>query len=124
MWAAQRMGYLGELPPGRITAAAAKALHLPQAADSETLTLVNHFGFGAVCGSLYAALREGGPRPTPDILAGLSFGLGVWLASYDGLVPALGILPTVQWDRPGRPESMAAAHAVFGATLAAVLRRL
>lgn len=125
MWLAQRRGYLGELPPERITQAALGAVGV-DATDETTdvLTLVNHLGFGAAIGTVYAALRDPGPQVAPDLIAGAAFGLTVWLVSYEGWVPAAGIMPNVQWDQPGRPESMAAAHVVFGTVLAALLRRL
>lgn len=125
MWAAQRAGYLGQLPPERITEAALGAIGVaPEEETADVLSLVNHLGFGAAVGTLYAALREPGPRVAPDLIAGAAFGLTVWLVSYEGWLPAIGIMPNVQWDRPGRPESMAAAHLVFGTALAGVLRRL
>lgn len=125
MWAAQRAGYLGELPPERITKAALGAVGIdPERETTEMLSLVNHLGFGAAVGTVYAALREPGPRTGPDLIAGAAFGLTVWLVSYEGWLPAVGIMPNVQWDRPGRPESMAAAHIVFGTVLAGLLRRL
>lgn len=126
MWLAQRAGYLGQQPPERITEVALSAVHArPERPEHENaLASANHLLFGAVCGTVYSLLREGGPRPAPDLIAGLAFGLSVWVVSYEGWVPALGILPKVQWDKPGRPESMALAHAVFGVSLAGLLRRL
>lgn len=121
MWLAQRAGYLGQQPPERITEVALRALNMrPEHEDA--LASANHLMFGAVCGTVYAFLREGGPRPVPDLVAGLAFGLAVWLVSYEGWVPAFGIFPNVEWDKPGRPESMAFAHAVFGVSLAGLLR--
>lgn len=126
MWGAQRAGYLGDLPPDRITGAALRAIGAdPSRGTQDVLSLLNHLAFGTLCGTAYAALRESsGPRAAPDVIAGIAFGLAVWLVSYEGWVPAAGILPKVQWDRPGRPESMAAAHVVFGVVLASLLRRL
>jgi len=42
---------------------------------------------------------------------------------YMGGLPALGIMPRADRDRPGRPQSMALAHIVYGGVLAALLRR-
>lgn len=126
MVAAQRAGYLGEMPPDRITSAVMKAVNAKKwlVRDHDALSFANHVAFGATSGAAYAALRQPGPRAVPDIIAGISFGLAVWLISYEGWLPKLGLFPKVQWDRPGRPESMAAAHVVFGGTLAGVLRRI
>jgi len=47
----------------------------------------------------------------------------VWFVSYQGWVPALGLLPPAHRDRPGRPATMLIAHWVYGATLGACLGR-
>ena len=51
-------------------------------------------------------------------------GLSVWAVSYQGWVPALGILPKASEDRPARPAVMVAAHVVYGAVLGALEQRL
>lgn len=58
----------------------------------------------------------------------------MWAAQQVGLIhkqppeeiteAALNIMPPADEDQPGRPGSMAVAHVVFGAALAAVLARL
>jgi hypothetical protein len=76
-----------------------------------------HVGFGAAAGAIFANL-ERGPKPVlPFLPAGMLFGAAVWLVSYQGWIPAAGIMPPASRDRPGRPQSMLAAHLVFGAVL-------
>lgn len=85
--------------------------------------LQGHLGFGASVGALYgaaASLRPGLAGPASGVAAGLS----VWGASYAGWVPALGLLPPPDADRPGRPTAMVASHVAFGAALGAGVRAL
>ena len=59
-------------------------------------------------------------------LTGVLYATGIWLVSYQGWVPALGIMPPASGDRRGRVVTMLAAHWVYGAalgTLARLLRR-
>lgn len=125
MLAAQRAGRMGRLPPGRITDAAvdaAGAEETPRPAR-RALATAAHLAFGAGAGALYAWWtgrrgRRGGA------LHGAGFGTLVWLGSYAGWVPALGILPPPHRDRPGRQPAMLVAHWVYGAVLGARLSRV
>lgn len=123
MAVAQRAGWLGELPPETITATAADA------ADAELdetrrhgLTAVNHLAFGASGGAAFAVLATCVPPGPSRVVTGAAFGLTVWLASYQGWIPALDILPPASRDQRGRRRTMIAAHVVYGATLGALLR--
>lgn len=125
MWAAQQAGLIGKQPPEEITEA---ALHTtkahPPEREEDRLTVVNHLIFGAVAGGLFGACHRALPDNGGYVPAGVGFGLAVWVTAYQGWVPALDIMPPADEDQPGRPASMAVAHVVFGAGLAAVLRRL
>jgi hypothetical protein len=57
------------------------------------------------------------------VLQGVAFGSGVWLVSYMGWVPWLQIMPPAHEDRPGRPQTMLAAHWVYGGVLGALSGR-
>ncbi len=86
------------------------------------LWLVAHGGYGLLCGVAYHFLR---PRlPNQPAQAGLLFGGMVWSVSYLGLLPALDLYPWPDEDATPRLAVMIAAHAVYGATLAAVVQRL
>ena len=118
MLSAQKMGLMGKQPPEKITEAALDAVDEPvQEPVEDLLSVVNHFAFGAVAGGLYGGLRR---DQMSQIAQGMVFGTGVWSVSYMGWVPALGIMPPATRDRDGRPESMFAAHLVFGACLGAL----
>lgn len=120
MGLAQRAGLLGRMPPKKITAAALRALGVrPPEPALDAATVAAHVGFGASVGALYACGRQRLPGPSPA-LAGAVFGTVVWAVSYQGWVPALGIMPMPRHDRPGRPTSMLVAHWIYGATLGAV----
>ncbi len=127
MLAARRAGLTGQLPPERITAAALEGAGLEAGARDERaldlLTVGAHLGFGAGVGALFGVLRRRLRPPGAAPLQGIVFGALVWLVSYRGWVPALGILPPPERDRPGRPATMILAHLVFGAVLGLVVER-
>jgi hypothetical protein len=119
MWAAARAGWLGRPPPEAIVdraLGAAGARDVPREA-SRALAGAAHLGFGAAAGAIFAAARRRSRPPAVAALEGALFGALVWTVSYAGWVPALGILPSPQRDREGRPTAMFLSHLVFGATL-------
>jgi uncharacterized membrane protein YagU involved in acid resistance len=76
-----------------------------------------HLAYSAGFGALYGLVRrraDGVPAP----LAGALFGLAVWKVSFDGWMPALGIMeattemPMKKWP----PDIMG--HAIYGAATA------
>lgn len=118
MLGAQKAGLMGKQPPEKITEAALHEAGQPvQEPVEDLLSVVNHFAFGAVAGALYGGVRR---DHISQVAQGIVFGTGVWTVSYMGWVPALRIMPPATRDRKGRPESMLAAHLVFGACLGAL----
>ncbi|HET8778196.1 MAG TPA: DUF6789 family protein [Candidatus Limnocylindria bacterium] len=128
MLAARRAGVTPRLPPDKIAEAGIEQVKDgPSDEDEETaVATVSHFAFGAGAGALYGGLTaRAAPLPLPVALAaGLAFGSAVWLVSYQGWVPALGIMPPASRDHPGRVATMVVAHWVFGAALGASTRQL
>jgi uncharacterized membrane protein YagU involved in acid resistance len=128
MLAARRAGLTPQLPPDRIAEEGIEEVkEAPSTEDEEAIVAtVTHFAFGAGAGALYGAMSAPIVRsPLPlAIGAGLAFGTAVWLVSYQGWVPALGIMPPASRDHPGRVATMVAAHWVFGAALAVTTRQL
>ena len=128
MLAARRAGVTPQLPPGKIAEAGIEAVKSgpSEGGEKAVVATVAHFAFGAGAGALYGAMTAPvAPLPTPVALAaGVAFGSAVWLVSYQGWVPALGIMPPASRDHPGRVATMVVAHWVFGAALAAATRRL
>lgn len=124
MFGAKQLGLLGELPPRKITKSLLhRAGSRPDPIVTDLLASVNHLAFGAGCGAVYGAMA---PRTkiATGAAPGIAYGLGVWLASYQGWVPLAGIMPPVSKDfRIGRPTSMAIAHVVFGGVLGMLTAR-
>ena len=125
MLGAKRIGLMGEMPPEKITARFLDRLGWTSRSSrtQDLMATITHVGFGAAAGSLFAILERRLRPPAPPVLAGVGFATGVWLVSYQGWVPALGIMAPPSRDRPGRPQSMLVAHLVFGAVLGALLGR-
>ena len=124
MLGAQRAGLMGELPPKKVTEASLDAVGMTEHVDeraTNVLTAAAHFGFGAAAGALFAVVRRWLPVAVPAGALGVVYGTLVWAVSYFGWVPALGIMPAPQDDRPGRPQSMLVAHWVYGGTLGTIM---
>jgi len=120
-------GLLGEAPPHRIADRTLAALGRPPGPGTSPvrggLTAVGHFGFGAAIGALFALSQHRAPVPLAPVPRGLLVATLVWFVSYQGWVPALGLLPPIHRDRPGRTATMLVAHWIYGATLGLCLRR-
>lgn len=123
MLAARRLGFLGEPPPRRITDVMLDGVRREGSPGwlRNGLATVAHFAFGAMLGAGFSLAHRRYPRPYSLLPSGLITGSLVWFVSYQGWVPALGLMPPVQRDRPGRPATMLVAHWVYGATLALCL---
>jgi hypothetical protein len=118
MLGGQRLGVLPGQPPERLVEAVLDAAHASRTERSENaLASVAHLGFGAACGVLYRLLRGRLPVRGRGWLQGAAYGLGVWFVSYQGWIPAFGVLPPPRRDVPGRPATMVAAHIVYGSVL-------
>lgn len=118
-------GWLRTPPPVEITENVAEMVgEDPDLTSPEfqAAWLAAHFGYGAVCGAVYAAVRPG--LPCSDAVSGLLFGGAVWGVSYLSLMPALHLFPPATEDSPRRKAIMIAAHAVFGLSLAGIERAL
>ena len=131
MLGAKRVGITGTLPPELIARDALRAVgqKTPGAEEEHTLAAVAHLGFGAAAGALFAILTERADAVRSTLIAapaGMLYASGIWLVSYQGWVPACGIMPPASRDRRGRVATMLAAHWVYGAALGvltSVLRR-
>jgi hypothetical protein len=104
------------------------------------VTAVTHFGFGAVAGGIYgiadsllrqpSAIRPATSAPNAKwqrsesaAARGAAFGILVWLASYFGWLPALGITKP-QADYPIRKGLiLGLSHVVWGMTLGLILNK-
>ena len=124
MLAAGRLGVMGTQPPQAIVQRTLGwTSRLPwRRGQTDTLSSAAHIGFGAAAGIGFSLARQALPAANlPG--AGIVYALGVWASAYLGWVPALGILPRADRDRPGRPIVMIVAHVVYGAILGLLTRR-
>jgi hypothetical protein len=119
MLGAQKAGLMGKQPPEAIAEAALDAggAHQRDEGEENALASVLHFAFGIGVGALFGLLRRRLPPDAPAAMDGIVFASLVWVTSYEGWIPALGILPPASRDRPGRPQSMYLAHVLYGAVL-------
>ena len=122
MIAGDRTGLMGEQPPTTITrfALGEAGVDRPSVA-APLIAPIGHLAFGVVGGAVFGLLRRLVPG-VPGGLLGVSFGLAIWAVSYKGWIPALGILPPPEDDRPGRPVVMVVAHVVYGFVIGRLVR--
>jgi uncharacterized membrane protein YagU involved in acid resistance len=124
MLATQRLlpkGQRYELPPELITRELAHRARLQIHWKKKQIlagTLLSHFAYGAAVGALYRPLEKKEWLPAP--IKGTFFGLLVWLISYFGLLPLLGLSASAQREPLRRNLMMVVAHALWGSTLATV----
>jgi hypothetical protein len=91
----------------------------PPARAAPDLTLACHFAYGAGCGALLAAAS-----PNVGRVGGAMAGGAVWLTSYMGWIPALGMLEPATRHPARRSAAMIAAHMVWGWSAAAAIEEL
>lgn len=86
---------------------------------AKDVTTAAHFAYGAASGALLGVANVMlGP------MAGGAAGVGVWLGSYMGWIPSVGILKPAA-DHPRRRNLlMLAAHVVWGVSTAKAMREL
>jgi len=119
MLIARRAGWLGTPPPRAITDQMVESLGAdPSEGSRRALAIANHVGFGAITGAMFGMAA---PRMSlrASIAAGMAYGTAVWLASYQGWVPAIGALPKAHRDRKERQLALFLAHLGYGAVLGA-----
>jgi putative membrane protein len=105
-----------DLPPEIITKELAERANVKQHMNKAQIlaaTTASHFGYGAAMGLLYSLL--GRRLPLTSSLKGTLFGLIVWSASYQALLPLLGFSESSQGETRQRNLMTIAAHVVWGA---------
>lgn len=86
---------------------------------AKDLTTAAHFAYGAASGALLGVANVMlGP------MSGGTAGVGIWLGSYMGWIPGVGILKPATDHPPRRNLLMIAAHVVWGVTTARAMREL
>jgi putative membrane protein len=113
------------LPPREITSQlrSRSGLLFPAAEAPAVLAAVGaHFAYGATAGMLLGGVRSRAVGAAAG--HGALLGLGIWLASYLGLLPALKLQRPATEHPAGRTALMVAAHLVWGACAGALVHRL
>lgn len=90
------------------------------------VALAPHLAYSAVSGAAYALARRHVPplAALPTAPAGVLFGLRVWAASFQWLLPVLGVMPATTAHPPKRWVASLLGHSVFGLVTALVAGRL
>jgi uncharacterized membrane protein YagU involved in acid resistance len=115
--AAQALNLLQRPPPASITE---RALGLPPSTVHVPTAIVNgaaHLAYGAMLAVPFAALRRAAPLRSYRLLPGMAYGLAVYVANYEALLPALSLMPAAHRDTTKRVSTMIGAHLVYGAVL-------
>ena len=113
------------LPPRLITEEISKRAGVRDHLSDDQLvglTLSSHFGYGALFGAVYALFDN--RIPMQSSLRGTMAGLAIWVGSYLGWLPAVGILQPATRHPWRRNLLMVIAHVVWGVTLGEVVRTL
>jgi uncharacterized membrane protein YagU involved in acid resistance len=113
------------LPPKEITVKLADEANIQDdlgEPELNALTMLAHYGYGALGGSAYALAK--GVLPGRPAVKGMLFAMGVWTGSYLGWLPAANILKPATEHPVRRTVLMIAAHLVWGASLGVVEARL
>ena len=113
------------LPPRQITGEITERLGVEDRMSEDELvaaSLLSHFGYGALSGSIYGLLDRGIPM-RPSVKGGLA-GLAVWVGSYLGWIPAVGILPPATRHPWRRNLLMIVAHLIWGVTMGMLSEKL
>lgn len=104
------------LPPREIVSSIAPDAPGGRARDASILA---HFAYGALCGAALAV-----PARKPALSYGIAGGVGIWLGSYLGWIPGLGILrPATDHPAP-RNSLMILSHVAWGSAFAATQNEL
>ena len=113
------------LPPRLITEEITKRMQLEEHLNEESLiglTIVSHFGYGALIGSIYALFERW--VPGYPSFKGVMTGIAIWVGSYLGWLPAMRILSPATQHPWRRNLLMIVAHVIWGVTLGEGVRKL
>lgn len=113
------------LPPREITEEIAERAGVEDQMSEDALvasSLVSHFGYGALTGAGYGLVEQSVALPAS--IKGVLAGVAVWVGSYLGWLPAMGILRPATQHPWRRNLLMIVAHVIWGVTLGVITRKL
>lgn len=122
MLAGERAGLMPGQPPTHIVRGMLPGHRCRPKRGERPFAAAAHLAFGVAAGAVFGLLTGDRAARLP---VGVGYALLIWVASYQGWVPAVSMLPPISRDpAPGRPAVMAAGHVVYGATLVWAMNRL
>ena len=108
------------LTPREIVDSGSRQLGAPLAGEvAKDVTTAAHFAYGAAMGAMIAAMN-----PDPKKRTGAAAGAAIWLASYMGWIPAVGLLEPATRHPARRNLLMIGVHLVWGSATAGAIREL
>jgi hypothetical protein len=112
---ARVLGTARRTPPRAVTEGVVPGVARAPEPVARAATTATHYAFGIVSGATFALVAP--HLPGPRVVKGVGFAMVVMVLSYEGWVPAAGLLPPQhRLDRP-RAAALVASHLVFGAVL-------
>jgi hypothetical protein len=76
-----------------------------------------HLGYSALAGAVYGLARPLA-RDLPVPISGAAFGMGVWALSFEGWMPAMGIMERTTDEPPRKWPAPIMGHAIYGVATA------
>jgi hypothetical protein len=123
MLIAERIGWLSQQPPEKIThESIRRATGLRTGGSSlDFLTALVHLGIGMGMGSLFAMIARRRLAAWAVGLLGAWYGLAIWVTNYGHVLPELGLMPRPSEDERRRPHAMIIGHVIYGSVLGGVV---
>ncbi|MFN2607771.1 MAG: DUF6789 family protein [Acidimicrobiales bacterium] len=122
MLAGRLVGATPKIEPEAVTEAGLRTLRLPVGpGPTKAAAAATHLAYGVGMGAAFGLVAPG--LPVPGWARGPLFGLALALASYEGWVPAAGILPWLHEQPAPRGAHILVSHLVYGAVLGRLTAR-
>jgi uncharacterized membrane protein YagU involved in acid resistance len=83
-----------------------------------------HLAYSALAGSLYGLARQHVADDIPAPVAGALFGVAVWGLSFEGWMPAVGIMERTTDQPPKKWPAPVMGHIIYGVTTALAYKAL
>jgi uncharacterized membrane protein YagU involved in acid resistance len=118
MVAARRIQLLDRQPPEEVTQELASDAGVSVRGPVLPLaTVMAHVAFGASAGAIFALARPRVGPPSAGPWVGSAYGVLIWVLTYRGILPRLGLIRSAEQAGSARDLVMLWAHLVYGAVL-------